>query len=144
MQGCERVFLLAAPSPRQTRHLRLAIDAVVEANVQQMVKISTADANVGSKVPWAKANAEGDHNLRSKKIAWTILCPTGIMQNLLESAHALSKGVLPYTTGVDGESRLDRGNPRERNILPNREALSVKNIARQLSASVGYGTLLLP
>ncbi len=158
MQGCERIFLLAAPSPRQTHHLRLAIDAAVAADVQQVVKISTADANVGSEVPWAKANAEGDHYLRSKKVAWTILRPTGIMQNFLESAHAISQGVLPYTTGEGRVSYIDsrdvalvakavlteETHANATYYLTGPDALSVKDITQQLSASVGYEVRAIP
>ncbi len=152
MEGCDRLFLLAAPSPRQTHHLTLAINAAVEAKIQQVVKISTADANVGSAVPWAKANAEGDHSLRRTKMDWTILRPTGIMQNLLESAHAISRGFLPSVTGEGRVSSIDSSDvaavaktvltedthAHATYYLTGPEALSARDIASQLSASVGY------
>jgi uncharacterized protein YbjT (DUF2867 family) len=158
MHDCERMFLLTAPSPRQAHHLKLAIDAAVAAHVQQVVKISTADANRGSVVPWAKANAEGDHYLRSQNIGWTILRPTGIMQNFLESAQVISRGVLPYVTGDGRVSYIDSrdialvaktvltedNHANATYYLTGPEALSAKDIAARLSVSLGYEVQATP
>ncbi len=158
MKGCERVFLLAAPSLRQAHHLRLAIDAAVEADIQHVVKISASDGNLGSPVPWARANTEGDHYLRSKKIGWTILRPTGFMQNFLESAHVISKGFLPYTTGEGRVSYIDsrdialvaksvlteNTHANATYYLTGPEALSVKDIASRLSTGIGYEVRATP
>ncbi len=152
MTGCDKLFLLTAPSPRQAHHLHFAIDAAVETNIRHVVKISTADGNLGTAVVWARANAEGDHYLRSKKLSWTLLRPTGIMQNFLDSAHAISRGFLPYTTGEGRVSYIDsrdialvakaalteETHTNATYYLTGPEALSIKDIAQHLSAGVGY------
>lgn len=158
MQDCDQMFLLAAPGPRQAQHLQVAIDAAVQAGIRRVVKISTADGNVGSAVPWAKANAEGDHYLRSKKMSWTILRPTGFMQNFLEAAYTISQGFLPHVTGEGRVSYIDardialaakavlteQAHTNAVYYLTGPEALSAKDIAQQLSASLGYEVRELP
>lgn len=94
MQGCERLFLLTT-APNQFKHYKMGIDIALETNVKHIVKISAADANIQSDVLWAKENAQGDHYLRSKNIGWTILKPTGFMQNFLEAKRGIAKGILP-------------------------------------------------
>lgn len=94
MEGCERLFLLTT-APNQLKHYKIGIDIAIEANIKHIVKISAADANINSDVLWAKENALGDHYLRNKNIDWTILKPTGFMQNFLEAKRGIAKGILP-------------------------------------------------
>ncbi|MCX6215299.1 SDR family oxidoreductase [Spirosoma sp.] len=107
MQGCQQLFLLTPPVPQQAQWERLTIDLAVETGIQRIVRVSAADANLTTKVPWAKAHAEADHYLRSKPIDWTIIRPVAFMQNFLELAHPIARGILPHMTGDGQLSYID-------------------------------------
>jgi uncharacterized protein YbjT (DUF2867 family) len=107
MQGCDRFFLLSPPDPQQVQREKQTIDLAVEAGIRHIVKVSAADSNLTARVPWARAHAEIDHYLRSKSVGWTILRPSGFMQNFIESAMALSMGVLPHIMGNGQTSYID-------------------------------------
>lgn len=106
MQGCERLFLLAAAVPEQSQHYRLAIDMAVEAGIKQIVKISTGDSNLDSHIAWAKASAESDHYLRSKPVNWTLLRATGFMLNIAGIEKHDFAG-LSAQSNRRGQSKLD-------------------------------------
>lgn len=107
MYGCQQLFLLTPPVPQQAEWERLTIDLAVETGIERIIRVSAADANLTTRVPWAKAHAEADHHLRSKPIDWTILRPVAFMQNFFESAHSIAQGVLPHITGEGQLSYID-------------------------------------
>ncbi|WP_116126345.1 SDR family oxidoreductase [Lewinella sp. IMCC34183] len=107
MQGCDRLFLITPPDPRQVRWEKDAIDAAVRTGIHRIVKVSASDANLGSVVPWAKSHATIDHYLRGADIAWTILKPTAFMQNFLSLAKSVSKGFLPQVAGKGKVGYID-------------------------------------
>jgi uncharacterized protein YbjT (DUF2867 family) len=151
MQGCERLFLLTT-APNQLKHYKIGIDIAIETNVKHIVKISAADANINSDVLWAKENAQGDHYLRSKNINWTILKPTGFMQNFLEAKRGIAKGFLPSINPNGSVAYIDiRDIVRvvkivltEENhngamyFLTSPEIISYKDAAEKLTKGLGY------
>lgn len=107
MHGCEQMFLLTAPNPSHTETEKLMIDIAMEKGIKYIIRLSTADANLSAKLSYARSHAEIDHYLRSKPINWTILRPTGFMQNFIESSHPISKGFLPHMMGKGQLSYID-------------------------------------
>jgi uncharacterized protein YbjT (DUF2867 family) len=84
---------LLTTAPNQLKHYQIGIDVALATN-EAHCKISAADSNIQSDVIWAKENAQGDYYLRSKNIGWTILKPTGFMQNFLKAKRGIAKGFL--------------------------------------------------
>ncbi|MEJ1242243.1 NAD(P)H-binding protein [Chryseolinea sp. T2] len=96
MQGCDKLFLLTAPDERHFERERTIIDIAIESGIKQIVRVSTGDANLSSRLAYARSHAEIDHYLRTRPVNWTILRPTGFMQNFIGSSFAISKGSLPH------------------------------------------------
>lgn len=49
----------------------------------------------------------GYHYLRSQPVDWTIIRPTGFMQNFIESSYAIAKGTLPHIMADSQISYID-------------------------------------
>ncbi|PZU76864.1 MAG: NAD(P)-dependent oxidoreductase [Brevundimonas sp.] len=107
MHGSDTLFLLTTPNPRQVEQETAAIDAAKSAGVRRIVKLSASDANVRSLIPWATSHALIDHHLRASGVAWTILKPTGFMQNFLWYKTPIAKGFLPHVAGKGSVSLID-------------------------------------
>lgn len=106
MQGCDRLLLNAAATPSLLQHNRNTIDAAMKAGVKWIVKVSAGDARDEGNTPWVRGHFAADQYLRDtatqNQIFWTILKPSGFMQNVLQSAPAIQKGFYPQTSG-DGK-----------------------------------------
>jgi uncharacterized protein YbjT (DUF2867 family) len=152
LRGCDKLFLLTPPDEYHTPREKLIIDLALEAGIKHIVRISTSDTNLSAKLAYAKSHAEIDHYLRSRAVNWTILRPTGFMQNFLESGHLITKGFLPHSIGEGQISYIDL-----RDIalvaktvltedthngaiyyLTGPESLTVKDVAAQLTNNLGY------
>lgn len=107
MDGCEQLFLLSPDGTEQLTHDRRAIDAAVAAGMRHVVKVSTADANPQSAIPWARDHARADEYLRRSGLAWTRLQPAAYMKNLLTEAVVIRRGWLPQTAGHGATSWVD-------------------------------------
>lgn len=107
MEGCDQLFLLPPAGPQQFARDRDAIDAALTAGVRHVVKISTADANPASAIPWARDHARADQHLESSGLAWTRLQPAAFMKNLLTEAGAIRRGFLPQTSGHGATAWID-------------------------------------
>jgi len=154
MLGCERLFLVTPAIREQSVLLRLAIDMAIETRIRHIVKISAGDTNLDSRIAWAKAHAEGDHYLRSKPVAWTVLRATGFMINILESRKMIATGILPNPTEQGKVSWIDHRDislvakhvltedvhkhQRATYFLTGPEALSTNDVAGKLTHTLGY------
>ncbi|MDB4973550.1 MAG: NmrA family protein [Myxococcaceae bacterium] len=152
MDGCDRLFLLTPAVEEQRTWQTRAIDVALERGIRHITRISAADANLGSGVPWARAQAEVDHYLRAHahSIRWTVLRPTGFMQNWLEAAQAIARGVLPHVTGegrvsyVDGRDvaavahrvLTEDGHAGATYFLTGPDALSAPDVAAKLAVAL--------
>lgn len=109
-KGAKRVFLTAGgaqptageqqPMLRQQRNV---IDAAVEAGVEHIVKVSVWHAREGGKL------AEGAHwaieeHLKSPGIGWSVLQPSGFMQNFRTGAGEFVED--GHILGAYGDSRV--------------------------------------
>lgn len=152
MQGCERMFLLTSPTLSHTQMEKSIIHIAEKAGIKYIVRVSTADTNLSAKLSYAKSHAEIDHYLRSKKLDWTILRPTGFMQNFIESGHPISTGFLPHMI-CDGKlSYIDLRDialvakhvltedihKRATYYLTGPESLTVKEVASFLTDALGH------
>jgi NAD(P)H dehydrogenase (quinone) len=154
MKGVDRVFLNAggaAPADGEqpmVRHQRTVIDAAAEAGVAHVVKVSVWHAREGGRL------AEGAHwaieeHLRASGLGWSILAPSGFMQNFRTGEAVFTED--GHLLGAYGESRVSyvdcadiaacaaallTGDPRhgETFVLTGPRALTHAEIAAQLSA----------
>lgn len=157
VKGADRVFLNAGgarPSVGEQpmiRQQRSVIDAAVEAGVEHIVKVSVWHARADGKL------AEGAHwaieeHLKASGIGWSLLQPSGFMQNFRTGAGVfVEEG---HILGAYGDSRVSyvdcvdiaacaaallTGEPRdgEAFVLTGPEALAHAEIAARLSVVAG-------
>ncbi|MFE5565881.1 SDR family oxidoreductase [Amycolatopsis japonica] len=157
MAGVDRVFLNAGGAQPVTgeqpmvRQQRVVIDAAIEAEVEHIVKVSVWHAREGAKL------AEGAHwvieeHLKKSGLAWSILQPSGFMQNFRTGAAVFTEN--GDILGAYGDSRVSyvdcsdiaacaaallTVSPRagETFVLTGPEALTHTEIAAKLSAVAG-------
>ncbi len=63
------------------------------------MKVSAEDACLSALVPWAKAHAIAEKELRASGVKTTMLRPSAFMQNFLQMAPPIRKGFLPLPAG---------------------------------------------
>jgi uncharacterized protein YbjT (DUF2867 family) len=152
MQGCTKLFLLTSPDQdHSSREMRI-IDFAIKAGVKHIVGLSTANTNLSAKLSYAKSHAEIDHYLRAQPVQWTILRPTGFMQNVIESAYPISKGIFPHMIGQGQLSYIDLRDialvakqvltedvhHEATYYLTGPESIAVEKVATILSSSLGH------
>ncbi|MFL6121975.1 NAD(P)H-binding protein [Actinophytocola sp.] len=157
MEGVDRVLLNAGgavPAEGEqpmVRQQRTVIDAAIEAGVDHVVKVSVWHAREGGRL------AEGAHwvveeHLRASGLGWSILAPSGFMQNFRTGEAVFTED--GHLLGAYGDSRVSyvdcadiaacaaallTGDPRhgETFVLTGPEALTHAEIAAKLSAVAG-------
>lgn len=90
LTGADRVFLLTgrAPEPgRQLQRERNVITAAVDAGVAHVVKLSAHGADDSSPMQYARWHRAAERDLVASGLGFTILRPTGFIQNVLEWVH---------------------------------------------------------
>ncbi|MFG1995621.1 SDR family oxidoreductase [Actinoplanes sp. NPDC048988] len=97
--GADQVMLLAAARPSQAPHGANVVRAAQRAGVRAIVQISASDATATSPIPWAQANWHTEQYVKLSGLEWTILRPSAYMDNLAQSAAAITRGFYPQTTG---------------------------------------------
>lgn len=107
MDGAQQLFLLPPSGTEQFERDRDAIDAARAAGVAHVVKVSTADANPASAIPWARDHARADEHLQASGLAWTRLQPGSFMKNLVTEAPLIKRGWLPQTSGHGATAWID-------------------------------------
>jgi uncharacterized protein YbjT (DUF2867 family) len=152
LSGCKKMFLLTSPTAWHAQTEKSVIDMAEEAGIKNIVRLSTADANLSAKLAYARSHAEIDHYLRSKPLDWTILRPTGFMQNFIASAHPISRGILPHMVGDGQLSYIDLrdiGQVASQVLtqdihkgatyyLTGPESLTLKNVTAVITAALGH------
>jgi uncharacterized protein YbjT (DUF2867 family) len=151
LEGCDRMFLLTPVTPRQAELGRNAVEAAEAAGIRRVVHLSGGDATLDSRLPWARACAETDALLRASTLGWTLLRPSAFMQNVLQSAPAIRRGLYPQTTGTSAIGWIDAadiarvaaqvlvedGHIGRDHVLTGPEALTSRQIAERLSTALG-------
>jgi uncharacterized protein YbjT (DUF2867 family) len=94
----DRVFLLTRQSSRQTDQERTVIEAAVRSGARHLVKLSVFRADERSPLQIARQHRETERALEESGLAYTIVRPVFLMQNLLGMASA---GAI-HTAAEDG------------------------------------------
>lgn len=157
LKGVDRLFLNAGgPLPvagdqPMIRQQEAAIDAAVEAGVSRVVKISVWGARKGGRLATG-AHWRIEQHLKASGLAWSVLQPSGFMQNFLTGAGSLTvDGKLIDGYGGGAVSYIDcydiaacaaalltgSGGISESFVLTGPESLTSAEIAQKLSAALG-------
>ena len=83
LEGVERAFLVSPISPMQSELEQAFLDTAKEAGVKHVVKLSVIGANPEAPTRFARTHARVEQALKDSGLAWTLLRPTGFMQNTL-------------------------------------------------------------
>lgn len=152
MVGVDRVFLTSADGPNKVAHETAVIDAAAVAGVQQIVKLSTIGAQIGSPLPGANWHGQIEHHLAQSGVPATVLQSTFFMTNLLMMAeHVRSTGQLSVPTNNGRVAMIDprdigavaattlttAGHTGHTYLLTGEEAISFAQIAQALSEATG-------
>jgi NAD(P)H dehydrogenase (quinone) len=87
LEDIDRVFLLTAATPQLTEHECMAVDELKKAGVQQIVKVSVWDADIGG-YTFARWHHPVEKALADSGVPHVILRPNGFMQSLIQSMVA--------------------------------------------------------
>jgi len=157
LRGVDRLFLNAGGAvpadgdQPMIRQQEAAIDAAVAAGVSQVVKVSVLGARPGGRLATG-AHWRIEEYLRASGLAWTMLRPSGFMQNFLTGAGALTMdGKLVNGYGDAAVAYIDchdiaacaaallsgPGRPGESFDLTGPEPLTSADITGKLSAALG-------
>jgi uncharacterized protein YbjT (DUF2867 family) len=98
LAGADRVFLLTRQSSRQTDQERNVIEAAVRSGARHLVKLSVFRADERSPLQIARQHRETERALEESGLAYTIVRPVFLMQNLLGMAR---EGAI-HTAAGDG------------------------------------------
>ncbi len=152
MKGCDHLFLLSPPNPRQPEQEQHVIDAAKRAGVAHVVKQSVPWADPDAAVVFSRWHGQIEQYLAQSGLAHTLLRPSNFMQNFLMSAQPVAEqGVLYGMTGqgrvgyidtrdvaaVAAELMTSPGHQGISCTLTGPEALSAAEVAERLSVATG-------
>jgi uncharacterized protein YbjT (DUF2867 family) len=100
LEGVERAYLVAPVSPMQSELEQTFLESAKEAGVKHIVKLSLIGASEQAPLRFARAHARVEQALRDSGMAWTLLRPTGFMQNTLGWGSRVQDGTF-YTPVPD-------------------------------------------
>jgi NAD(P)H dehydrogenase (quinone) len=133
------------------RQQEAAIDAAVDAGVSRVVKVSVWGVRAGGRLATG-AHWQIEQHLRASGLAWSVLQPSGFMQNFLTGAGSLTiDGKLIDGYGGGAVSYIDcydiaacaaalltgPGRNAESFVLTGPEPLTCADITERLSAALG-------
>jgi uncharacterized protein YbjT (DUF2867 family) len=98
LAGVDRLFLLTTQSSRQPDWERTVIAAAAGAGVAHLVKLSVFRADEQSPLRFARQHRQAEGALERSGLAWTIVRPVFLMQNL----RAMVRDAAIYTAAGDG------------------------------------------
>jgi len=104
MKGCDQLFLLSPPTPRQPQQEQHVIDAARRAGLDHVVKQSVPWAGPDAPVVFSRWHGQVEQHLAQSGLAYTLLRPSSFMQNFLMSAQQVADQGSLY--GMFGEGRV--------------------------------------
>lgn len=110
-EGVNDLWLLNANSPRAPENSINAVWAARHAGVQRVVRMSAVGAAHDAPTRSGRLHALADNQLKNSGLAWTILRPHFLMQNLLDSADTIAEHGAFYLNA--GEGRLGMVDARD-------------------------------
>jgi uncharacterized protein YbjT (DUF2867 family) len=153
MAGCDHLFLLSPPSPRQPEQEQHVIDAAKRAGVEHVVKQSVPWAGPDAGFVFCRWHGQVEQHLEGSGLSYTLLRPSNFMQNFLMSAQPVAEqGVLYGMLGAGRVGFIDTrdiaavaaqlltnpGHQGASYTLTGPEALSAAEVAERLSAAIGH------
>jgi uncharacterized protein YbjT (DUF2867 family) len=150
--GCDHLYLVSPPSPRQPQQERNVIDAAKRAGVSHVVKQTVLGADPDAPIAFGRWHGQIEQYLDQSGLAHTLVRPHSFMQNFLLSAQPVAEqGVLYGMTGAGRTSYSDTrdiaavaaqaltspGHQGQRYTVTGPEALSAVEVAERLSAAIG-------
>ncbi len=152
LEGVERAFLVTPPDPREPEWERNFVDAAERAGVRHIVKLSVLGADEEAPVRFGRVHAESERYLEESGLAYTVLRPTGFMQNTLAYAPSIASEGRFYAplaeakvawvdardiAAVAAKALTEEGHEGKVYDLTGPEAISNREIAEKLSAVIG-------
>lgn len=102
MRGVERIFLLTAPTAQQATQVDHVLQAAKRAGVRHVVRLSAMGAAADAHIGFSRDHFAAEQAIKQSGLAWTILQPTGFMDNFLGSAHTIATQGTIYAPVGDG------------------------------------------
>jgi NAD(P)H dehydrogenase (quinone) len=156
MRGVDRLFLNTAGAQPvhgeqpMIRRQKSAVDAARAAGVRRIVKVSVWNAHEGGRLAEG-AHWEIERHLRASGTGWSVLQPSGFMQNFAPGAGAFAGDELVGAYGDGAVSYIDAFDIAacaaelltgpyghgESYVLTGPQALTQADIARELSQALG-------
>jgi NAD(P)H dehydrogenase (quinone) len=157
LENADRLFLNAGGAvpadgdQPMVRQQKAAIDAAVDSGVSQVVKVSVWGARAGGRLATG-AHWQIEQHLRASGLGWSVLQPSGFMQNFITGAGSLTvDGRLIDGYGGGAVSYIDAydiaacaaalltgpGRNGESFVLTGPEPLTSADITGKLSAALG-------
>ena len=152
LEGAQRAFLVTPADPRMVEWERNFVDAARRAGVRHVVKLSVLGAEEEAPVRFARVHAESERHLKESGLAYTMLRPTGFMQNTLAFAGSVASEGRFYAPLADAKvtwidardiaavaarALTEDGHEGEVYDLTGPEAISNRDIAEKLSRVIG-------
>ena len=94
MRGIERMYLVHTPNEQQAAQEINAVSAAERAGAYAVVKLGAQGQDPQSDVRFHRTHAEVTEHLQQSSLRWTILQPSGFLQNYLGQAQAVQEGRL--------------------------------------------------
>ncbi len=154
LSGMDSLFLLtgAGPSPEAWGASEIAvIDAAQKAGVKKVVQLSVIGASLESPLQISQQHAKVEEHLKKSGLAYTILQPSGFMQNLLGQVASIKQGAYygNYKEGKMGyidvrdiaavavATLTEPGHDGQSYVLTGGEALNGSEIASKIGKTIG-------
>lgn len=152
LAGVDQLYLACGNHPEQARWEIAAIDAAAEAGVGRIVKLSALGAQVGSPVAFTDAHGRITEHLRTAGPAHVLLEPAFLMSNLLAGADGVRQADALFLPAAGAKIAMidprdvaqvaaavltGDGHDGRRYVLTGPEAVTVDEVAEQLSAVLG-------
>jgi uncharacterized protein YbjT (DUF2867 family) len=153
LKGVEKLFLLTTgASPDRWAADEIAVmDAAQKAGVKKIVLLSVLGSSPDSPIGIAREHAKTEAHLKKSGLAYTILQPTGFMQNFLNMAATIKQGAI-YGNYKNGKTAFidardiaavavaaltENGHDGQTYVLTGGEAWSYGDVAAKLSGVTG-------
>jgi uncharacterized protein YbjT (DUF2867 family) len=83
LEGVEKAYLVSPIGPMQSEFEQAFLETAKAAGVKHVVKLSVIGASPEAPLRFARTHAKVEAALKASGMAWTLLRPTGFMQNTL-------------------------------------------------------------
>lgn len=151
LESVERAYLVSPAGPMQAEFEQAFLETALAAGVKHVVKLSMIGASTEAPLRFARSHAKVEAALKESGMAWTLLRPTGFMQNTLSWGARVQDGAF-YTPVPDAAFSIvdvrdiaevaavaltEEGHEGKAYGLSGPEAVSYRDQVRRLFAAAG-------